>query len=192
MNRNTGRVSPYLLAVFMMGCLFCYSSFPTYADELPASHPSCVTCKGQLSPLGRWCDNNNGTVTDMSNGLVWLKDAGWGGRYPFWTNTKTGTSAADRAAQVQNGNPASLSDGSQEGAWRLPTLVELKALHAGPEAVRDSAMYSFTGVQSDVYWSSTTVAVNTSLAWIVDLGSSLVNGASKASGYYVWPVRGGQ
>jgi hypothetical protein len=40
-------------------------------------------CEGTLSPLGRWCDQNNGNVKDMTTGLVWLKDAGWGGTKPW-------------------------------------------------------------------------------------------------------------
>ena len=36
----------------------------------------CITCDGVLSDEGRWCDNEDGTVTDMTTGLVWLQNAG--------------------------------------------------------------------------------------------------------------------
>lgn len=38
----------------------------------------CCTCKGTLYE-NRWCDNGNGTVTDLTTCLVWLKKADWGG-----------------------------------------------------------------------------------------------------------------
>ncbi|MBF0526243.1 MAG: DUF1566 domain-containing protein [Deltaproteobacteria bacterium] len=194
MNRNTGRVSTYLLAVFMMGCLFCYSSFPVYADELPTSHPSCVVCKGQLSPQGRWCDNNNGTVTDMTNGLVWLKDAAWGGQYPLVPGNRGATTAVDRVSEVHNGKPASLKDGSQEGDWGLPTLKQLKSLITGTEAIQSSSPHFFTGVLSGYYWSSSTNVHYTGYAWFVSMGGGGVVCATvnKDTDNYVWPVRGGQ
>ncbi|MBW1813845.1 MAG: hypothetical protein JRJ39_09275 [Deltaproteobacteria bacterium] len=39
----------------------------------------CGPCKGTQSTGGRWCDNGDGTVTDMTTCLVWLKYANWGG-----------------------------------------------------------------------------------------------------------------
>ncbi|MBF0508348.1 MAG: DUF1566 domain-containing protein [Deltaproteobacteria bacterium] len=195
MNRDTGRVSPYLLIVFMLGCLACYSSFPVYAGELPASRPSCFTCKGSLSPQGRWCDNNNGTVTDMSTGLVWLKDASWGGLNTFWMTTKTATNAADRAAQTKNGNPASLTDGSQEGDWGLPTISQLASLAVGTEAIYCSNhytldMYFFSGVHIAEYWSSTTYSADTNTAQTYFFNTqSGTSHYDKNSGHYVWPVR---
>ncbi|MBF0549921.1 MAG: DUF1566 domain-containing protein [Deltaproteobacteria bacterium] len=173
-------------------CLLICSAISGYTGELPDSHPSCITCKGSLSPQGRWCDNKNGTVTDMTNGLVWLKDAFWGEKYKFWADTSSGTNAADRAAQVKIGNSASLSDGSQEGAWRLPTLVELEALTSGTEAVRSNRLYWFTGVQSYYYWSSTTSAHSTGYAWVVGMHYGDFGDGNKTTDYYVWPVRGGQ
>src|SRR5210317_1250043 len=40
--------------------------------------PQCTTgatCEGTLSPQGRWCDQGDGTVKDMTTELVWLQDA---------------------------------------------------------------------------------------------------------------------
>ncbi|MBF0525372.1 MAG: hypothetical protein HQK56_09785 [Deltaproteobacteria bacterium] len=94
-------------------CLLICSAISGYAGELPTSHPSCVVCKGQLSSQGRWCDNKDGTVTDMNTGMIWLKNASWGGKSPY-------NNSFDRTAQVKAGNPTTLTDGSQEGDWRLP------------------------------------------------------------------------
>ncbi|MBV5322837.1 MAG: DUF1566 domain-containing protein, partial [Ilumatobacteraceae bacterium] len=51
---------------------------------------------------------------------------------------------------------------------------------------------SFTGVQSDYYWSSTSAADGTGGAWCVGLDLGYVFVVDKTTTYYVWPVRGGQ
>lgn len=162
-------------------------------DEVHAKiTEKCITCTGTLNGT-RWCDNGNGTVKDMTTGLVWLKDASWGLAYAFWVNTITGTNAHDRAAQVKHGTPITLTDGSVEGDWRLPTKEELYGLANGTEAVRCSSgpcdVYGFTGVQSFYYWSSTTYASSTIGAWSVYMSYGSVYGGYKDYSYYVWPVR---
>jgi len=143
----------------------------------------------------RWCDNGDGTVTDLTTCLVWLKKASWGGTKPWreegdWShnddaNTRAGLlSAADATA--------GLSDGSAVGDWRLPTKTELYGLANGPEAVSAGNMRAFTGVQSFNYWSSTTYAGYTDDAWVVNLVNGNVGHDYKNYNSYVWPVRGGQ
>jgi len=150
----------------------------------------------------RWYDNGDGTVTDLlgddngvGKGLVWLKDAGWGGEYPFWVGSMGGTNAHDRAAQLWDGSAhegtANLSDGSKEGDWRLPTLSELKALTHGTEPVRTlfAQTRAFINVQATYRSSATTSVLNTN-AWYVSMSFGNVYGISyKSVPYYVWPVR---
>ncbi|MBF0508346.1 MAG: DUF1566 domain-containing protein [Deltaproteobacteria bacterium] len=149
------------------------------AQPIQIKNCSKPTC----SPQGRWCDNDNGTITDTTTGLVWLQDASWGGKN-IWSDAGT------LAAQVQNGNPAWVTDGSQAGQWRLPTKDELVAFRTGTESVLSSHMYLFTGVQMNDYWSSTTDGPT--YAWLVDMYSGYVDSYLKTAHFYVWPVRGGQ
>ena len=151
--------------------------------ENPSITFSCTT--GNLSPLGRWCDNENGTVRDMATGLIWLQDASWGGTY-------TWTAMFDGVSTVQNGTPASLSDGSAAGAWRLPTIGEFQALITGTEPIRSSDMYKFINIkgQGYVYWSSS--SYNTDDAWYVTMAYGSVFSGVKYYNGYVWPVRSGQ
>ncbi|MEO5346680.1 MAG: DUF1566 domain-containing protein [Magnetococcus sp. YQC-9] len=51
---------------------------------------------------------------------------------------------------------------------------------------------TFSGVQTNNYWSSTTNADNTDNAWIVNLNNGNVNNNDKTNNNYVWPVRGGE
>lgn len=159
-------------------------------SEVTGTRYGGCTCTGTLNGT-RWCDNGDGTVTDLTTCLVWLKNASWGGTYKFWVNTANGTNAHDRAAQLKNG-VGGLSDGSVEGDWRLPTKTELYGLANGTEAVRSGNMRAFTGVQSFYYyWSSTTYASRPSDAWGVSLADGHVAFGDKADSICVWPVRSG-
>ncbi len=156
-------------------------------EEDPDPEP-CITCEGTLSGT-RWCDQGDGTVKDMTTGLVWLKDASWGGRYPLWRYTiDSFTSAHDRAAQLLHGT-AGLIDGSVEGEWRLPTKEELYRLANGTEAVTSENMRAFTGGQSYWYWSSTGYAPDNFVAWSIDLIDGSAVSLDKNNDLYVWPVR---
>jgi hypothetical protein len=151
---------------------------------------TCTT--GDLSPLGRWCDNHNGTVRDMTSGLIWLKDAGWGGLYPIWAASYSTANANDKACLVHNGNPVTLTDGSSQGYWRLPTKLELVMLTVGPEYISSSAMYKFTSVQGGRYWSSSSDYTYTALGIDMVDGETFAVTKDDFYNYYVWPVRSGQ
>ncbi|MBF0523953.1 MAG: DUF1566 domain-containing protein, partial [Deltaproteobacteria bacterium] len=128
--------------------------------------------------------NRNGTVTDTTTGLIWLKDAAWGS-YTTWYG------AVGQAAQVKAGNPASLTDGSQAGQWRLPTYNELYALTNGTEAIRSSSQYLFTGLRSYCYyWSSTTDSFDPATALLVGVyggygGGIVLSSATPTGGLFV-------
>jgi hypothetical protein len=142
-------------------------------------------CSGTLSPLGRWCDQNDGTVLDMTNGLVWLKDASCMGQMD-WFNA-----IEDPITNLQNGDcSGTLTDNSVWGEWRLPGRDELASLNHYFEAITATDTYFFSGVQNVFYWSSATVTENATYAWKVNpmaAGTTIDLKTSATS--YVWPVR---
>jgi hypothetical protein len=139
----------------------------------------------------RWCDNGNGTVRDMTTGLIWLKDANCVAN--LGGVNKTGTLNWDNANTwvygLANGS-CGLTDGSVAGDWFVPSLIELKGAANGTEPVRSGTPRNFSNVQGNVYWSSS--SSSTSGAWIVSMDVGFVGNLNKNFSYYVWPVRSGQ
>ncbi len=155
----------------------------------------CHCANGTLNGT-RWCDNGDGTVTDLlgHNGvgqcLEWAQDAGWGGEKP-WRNSSTDCSSPDYTCYDDAHKRAS-AYGPEDENWRLPTRAELYALTHGTEAVHSGTPSAFTGVQPSRYWSSTSPEVDPSIAWLVFLNDGGWGISDKAFACYVWPVRGGQ
>jgi len=165
----------------------------TGAYEEPAP-----TCSGtSYGDTERWCDNDDGTVTDMTTGLVWLKNAKCTGTLAA-INNSTGklewSNAVIWSSAVKDG-VCGLSDSSAEGDWRLPTKSELAGITTedDDDAVSSSEQQAFgTSVQDNRYWTSTSLSVYPPNAWNVVLGNGDVFGGGKTTAYCVWPVRGGQ
>jgi len=140
-------------------------------------------------PKPRFSDNGNGTVTDNLTGLIWLKNGNCFG-------VRSWGDALSVCSGLASGS-CDLTDGSSAGDWRLPNRKELEsvldfgrynpALPSGHPFVNVQSSY----VQPIYYWSSTTDADHIDIAWSVDMGYSDVSWDSKASVFFVWPVRGG-
>jgi len=114
--------------------------------------------KGVAWPNPRFTDNSDGTVTDNLTSLIWLKDANAFGQ-------RTWSEALNDCATLNSGEHG-LTDGSNEGDWRLPNVQELPSLidyGLYNPALCDtagtgqwSAGDAFNNVQSSLCWLSTT------------------------------------
>jgi len=175
----------------VIGTCFIANAFADEFYVIPAQN-KCGPCKGTRSEGGRWCDNGDSTVTDMTTCLVWLKYAAWGGQ-KSWEDCSTHDDAHTRASALKDGTVVQglygeLTDGSVEGDWRLPTFNELYGILYGDECVRTTTPQFFVGVQGDSYWTSTTDASYTSNARYVVFTNG-IGSTIKTTSYYVWPVR---
>lgn len=120
-------------------------------------------------------------ITDNLTGLMWEQAPS--GTALTWTNALT----------YANG----LSLGGHSD-WRLPNRKELRSLVNYEES--DQSVWLniptgvFTGVQAVFYWSSTTYAPDTALAWYVSMGGGYVLSGTKTNDFlvYVLAVRSGQ
>ena len=152
--------------------------------------------KGVVWPKPRFKDNGNGTVTDNLTKLIWLKNANAFGLQTW------GQALVD--ANTLSSGSSGLTDHSKAGDWRLPNVKELQslidlayskpALSSASGTSQWTSGNAFTGVESSLYWSSTTLPVNTAYAWYVSLFYGEVNTeyGHKDNTRYVWPVRAGK
>ncbi len=116
------------------------------------------------------------------------------------------TYISNAAAAALADGQCGLTDNSSPGAWRLPTVEEWQVILDKAVANGCSAPYvpdvgglgccgtdtcAFAGVQSNRYWSSSTIFDNTQGAWGARLNSGDVSGFAKTFNFFVWPVRGG-
>jgi len=115
-------------------------------------------------------------VTDNLTGLMWVKTPE--------SVTRTWQGALDYSLTL---NLCGFSD------WRVPTILELESLinagQADPAAWLNTQ--SFSNVQSNDYWASTTSAGSTGNALQVSMGAGHIIFGDKTELDYVWPVRGG-
>ena len=174
------------------GQQICYDPTGSTTDEIPCA---MTGQDGELQrgvdwPAPRFTDNLDGTVTDNLTGLIWLKDA----------NCATFFAPIDFEDALAEANGLSqgfcgLTDGSVAGDWRLPNIKELLSLvDYGESSPALPSGHPFgTSVQSSVYWSSSSAAINPFFAWVVIMnsGTSTIN-VFRDSLHFVWPVRSGQ
>lgn len=152
---------------------------------------------GAASPVPRFTDNGDGTVTDGLTGLMWTKDANLN-RY----GNKQWQNALDYIKLINTGTGY-----YGHTDWRLPNINEIRSLI-------DYSQYSDTGVALPAgnpfanlptaaqggyygYWSSTTLVSSATVgekdaySLLINTGQALPVDKPSSSGYehYVWPVR---
>ncbi|MGB3562316.1 MAG: DUF1566 domain-containing protein [Thermoanaerobaculia bacterium] len=156
-----------------------------------------VDCQGG----GRYEDNGDGTVTDCRTGLVWLKDASCEdlGSDGNWEDM---TAAAAGLADGTCG----LTDGSQPGFWRLPTVSELMEMVASAN-IQGFDDPSLTNAKGDAKWTTdgdafigveyscceywTSSEIDTGSVWDVNMRTGNLDIDGKFERNWIWPVRSG-
>jgi hypothetical protein len=142
--------------------------------------------RGVAWPNPRFTDNLDGTITDNLTGLIWLKDANCFGQ-------RTWNEALTDCNGLASGS-CGVTDSSSAGDWRLSNVKELFSL-VDFENISPAlpSGHPFNNVQSDYYWSSTSIAGNVSEhAWAVWMVAGTAAYDNKPNIHDVWPVRGGQ
>jgi hypothetical protein len=143
----------------------------------------------------RFRENNDGTVTDIMTGLVWLKMA----------NCIRGDwASAVAAVQTLANGQCGLADGSAAGTWRMPNRKEMQSLsdrnqnnealyfnftfHNPDQSVFQPAVFT-RFISSEYYWTSSTDAADISDAWTVYSCDFGVYAMSKDAAGYTLAVR---
>jgi hypothetical protein len=132
--------------------------------------------RGNPLPANNFIDNNDGTLTDTSTGLMWQQATAPG--------TYTWQQALDYVALLNVEEYLGYDD------WRLPDRNEL-------QSIVDYSRYNLAidplfSALASFYWASTTYADSTLYAWSVDFSYGVVYNFLKTNYYYVRAVRSGQ
>jgi len=152
-----------------------------------------------------YTDNGDGTITDNNTGLMWEKKGDNGGLHDkdngyVWSGTGTQETIWDWLDDV-NAEGGTGFAGYKD--WRIPNAKELQSL-VDFEKVSPRTPTAFNGncvagasvltgscTAQTVYWSSTTWARSTSMAWGVNFFEGSLGPFDKASAPRVRAVRGG-
>ncbi len=149
-------------------------------------------CLGVLSPVyatKTYTTNADGTVTDPATGLIW-KLCSEGQAWDAATSACTGTVSTYTWAQASALTGAVSFAGQTD--WRLPSIRELQTIVERSKSAPAIDTSVFKNTPSSVFWSNSSYASDSGLAWNVYFYDGLVNVYGKTSKYSVRLVRGGQ
>ncbi|MBF0337001.1 MAG: VCBS repeat-containing protein [Nitrospirae bacterium] len=138
----------------------------------------------------RFKDNGDGSMTDTYTGLQWMKKADGCNGYVTWDVANTCVPSGWRLPTIQELYTLCREDGTTTGL----DLNATNWYYCNGHAVDRTTQLRDDGfdVLTILYWSSTTLASDTSYAWFVHMGYGLVLANGKSHSYiYVWPVRSG-
>ncbi len=133
----------------------------------------------------RFRDNEDGTVTDLTTGLMWFKDANFAGmRMPYQVAKKWISKLNNREL-----------DHFGYTDWRIPTIQEFQSLvDKAQSSPALSVGHPFDHVENAYYWSASGGFNIVEYIWVVDLTYGLVkfDYPSYCNFQYLWPVRDAQ
>jgi murein DD-endopeptidase MepM/ murein hydrolase activator NlpD len=138
-------------------------------------HAYVRAVRGRALVFGHFRDNGDGTITDMTTGLMWQQ-------------TETEAMTWEKAlAYCQMLNLGGYGD------WRLPNIRELLSLVDESRIQPAISTTFFSGCRPSIYWSSTTQTEHPAFAWYVDFKEgSVPSGTYKGRSHYVRAVRAGE
>ncbi|EPR7484071.1 DUF1566 domain-containing protein (plasmid) [Vibrio campbellii] len=114
------------------------------------------TCKPEsitpTQPAGQFLDNNDGTITDIVNGLMWTK-CSLGQVYK--NGTCTGTPSNVETWQDALIAAANWKQNAKTSDWRLPNIKELSSLVERSCVSPAINLSVFPSTPSAAYWSNT-------------------------------------
>ena len=172
------------------------------AVAITTADPACGDDSGAI-----YVDCGNGTVTDNRTGLVWLAAADCWGEVTWPEAVRITANLGDVPdTSAAAADDCGLSDGSLPGDWRLPTLGEFEAMvadalactptitdDAGSGCWMEGVGTSFTGIQSDFYWSASVLSSTPANAWAINLGNAGMAASGPQTAIHdVWAVRTSQ
>src|SRR5574341_409 len=182
----------------MVRKIFCIVLFAVMSSALSYAAPADIPKSGQTTSYG------TGSIDDgaLQKGVAWPSPrftVGAGAEVDCVTDNLTGLMWVKTPDSTTKQWQAALdhADGLDlcgHTDWRLPNVNELESLVNAEQSSLSTWLNSqgFSNVPAGVYWSSSTDAAGSSIAWFVYMGVGSVGYSNKTDNDYVWPVRSGQ
>ncbi|MBN2808178.1 MAG: DUF1566 domain-containing protein, partial [Deltaproteobacteria bacterium] len=168
-----------------------YTKLDQYGNDLPFSASQWYQVRDNVTGLIWEVKNSRngsadyGNPNDADNTYTWY-DSNPATNGGYAGTPGAGTDTEDFINALNNASYGGHND------WRLPTVAELSLLtDLGTFDPAISADY-FPQTVSSYYWSSTTYAGSTDVAWLVHFYDGYVRYDGKSYSYYVRAVRSGQ
>lgn len=141
------------MRVLTLVLLFC--SLPLWAQ-------TCLTGSIETTPAAEFVDNEDGTVTDTTTGLMWMQCSVG----QIWVEGACTGDASELNWQEALQSAHGLTFANQSG-WRLPNIKELASL-TERNCVRPSINAGlFPATPPDDFWTSTPSVTDGERAWVV-------------------------
>ena len=139
----------YLILILAMVCSSAFAQ-------------TCLSDSIKTAPDDNFVNNNDGTITDITTGLMWMTCSVG----QTWSDGACSGDASElswqQALQFAHGYQFANFDG-----WRVPNVKELASI-TEMECVRPAINESFfPSTLSDDYWTSTPSSVDPERAWVV-------------------------
>jgi hypothetical protein len=137
------------------------------------------------TPVNRFINNENGTVTDKSTGLTWKRcSEGLSGE-----SCETGSAITLTWEEALKAGAGSLFAGKND--WRLPTIKELGSIVERQCTMPAINEIVFPATPTMAFWTSTPYAGNPNFAWNIYFPYGISDGNNKNYSFFVRLVRGG-
>lgn len=144
------------------------------------------TLSGVAVPEERFVDNGDGTVTDSFSGLMWMRDVSCQGS-GSWEQAMAAALSFNRNRKVATCEAYT----AIHTDWRLPNRRELlSVIDFSQNEPALPADHPFANLDAEAgFWTSTTYARNTNMAWYLDIATGDVEEDAKSNRRYIWFVR---
>lgn len=138
------------------------------------------------TPINRFINNDDGTVTDKVTGLTWKRcSEGLTG-----SACESGTAATFTWQEALKAAAGSSFAGKTD--WRLPDIKELASIVERQCTMPAINEIVFPATPTMSFWSSSPYAANAAFAWNVYFPYGISDGNNKNYHFFVRLVRGGQ
>ena len=168
-----------------------------HAENIPSCDVGATENLAIIAATAHLTDNHDGTINDTKTGLIWKKcqeGKAWNtlGFEQCLGFNQDAFTWQEALQHTQNVNVGSIGENFSQTDWRLPNVKELASIvefRCYDPAINNTV---FPDSLSDFFWSSSSYAPDSNLAWPINFFNGFGFANSKNTPNHVRLVRSGQ